>query len=131
MRNSIVLLLVILLEVIGNMCLSHGMRSFGSVTWAMDVWTMAFKILSQPWIVVGIVILLCYFLFFLTALSRMDLSYVLPMTACSYILTSVTAALFLREKVSALQWAGTFFICFGVLFVNQSEQRTRMKEVHS
>ena len=125
MRNSLVLVIVVLLEVVGNTVLSHGMRSMGEVVWSSNVAGIVFHIMSQPAVIIGILILLLYFLFFLTALSRMDLSYVLPMTASSYILTSLSASIFLHEKIALMQWAGTLLICCGLFLVNQSERKAR------
>ena len=113
MKNSIVLTLVIGLEVIGNTCLSRGMRQLGAVD------ARAF---ANLWVILGVVLLLGYFLFFLTALSRLDLSYVLPMTASSYLLTSFMAATVLGETVPLSRWLGTALICAGILLVHRTER---------
>ena len=116
MRNSIVLMLVVCLEVSGNTCLSRGMRQLGEV----DA-----RVFANLWVILGVILLLGYFLFFLTALSRLDLSYVLPMTASSYILTSVMAATVLGEKIPASRWLGTMLICAGILLVHRTERVKR------
>ena len=123
-KNSVVLAFVILLEVIGNTCVSRGMRQMGAIEWNSlapgAVAGMVAHIFSNLWVVVGVVFLLGYFLFYLTALARMDLSYVLPMTASSYVLTSILAWQILGEQVSLSRWIGTFLIGIGVLLVGRS-----------
>ena len=124
MRNSLVLLLVVLLEVIGNTSLSRGMRRIGvldgSHLSAAALPAVVAHIFSNPWVVLGVLFLLGYFLFYLTALSRMDLSYVLPFTASSYVLTSILAWQILGEQISLSRWIGTFLIGIGVFLVGRS-----------
>ncbi len=84
---------------------------------------MAIHIFSNLCVVLGVAFLLCYFLFYLTALSRMELSYVLPMTASSYVFTAVVAWSLLGETISVTRWIGTCLICCGILLVNRSERR--------
>ena len=102
-------------EVVGNSCLSHGMRLVGEVH--------LLRALANPWVIVGILLLIGYFLSFLAALSRMELSYVLPMTASGYVLTTLVAWRVLGETVSVSRWLGTALICAGVAFVGLSERR--------
>ncbi len=68
-----------------------------------------------------------FFILFLTLLSRADLSYVLPVTSFSYILTAILAMLMLKEEISARRWFGILLICFGVLLVARGESRTDTK----
>ena len=123
MRNSVVLVLVVCLEVFGNICLSHGMRQVGPLhaSASMNFLSLGIQIFSNLWILIGLVLLLAYFIFFLTALSRMELSYVLPMTASSYVLTAFMAWGILGERISVTRWIGTWLICMGILLVKKSE----------
>ena len=119
-----VLTLIVLLEVLGNACLSCGMRAVGAVavTSPSAVWHLVTQGLASPWIWLGIVILLGYFLCYMTALSRMDLSYVLPITASNYVLTAVMAWAMLGERLSGLRWAGTLLIGAGLFVIRRSER---------
>lgn len=65
-----------------------------------------------------------FFILFLTLLSRADLSYVLPVTSFSYIITAILAMLMLKEEVSLRRWFGITLICFGVLMVARGESKT-------
>ena len=122
--SSIVLALIVLLEVLGNACLSRGMRAIGAValTGPAAVGHLVAQALTSPWVLVGIFILLGYFLAYMTALSRMDLSYVLPITASNYVLTAVIAWAALGERISDLRWAGTFLICAGLVVIRRGER---------
>jgi len=103
------------------------MRQVGALEWfplsPAALLGIAARVFCNGWVVLGVLILLGYFLFYLTALSRLDLSYVLPFTASSYILTSFLAWGFLGEKISASRWLGTFLISIGILLVNRSGRK--------
>jgi drug/metabolite transporter (DMT)-like permease len=71
----------------------------------------------------GFVLLLAFFALYLAALSRLDLSYVLPMTASTYVLTALSAWLILGESVSPIRWAGTLAVTIGIVLVTDSERR--------
>jgi len=54
------------------------------------------------------------FFAFMKLLSLADLSFAVPVTAASVALETVLARLVLREKVTALRWAGAFSVACGV-----------------
>ena len=125
MKNFMLLSLIMLFEVVGNSCLSHGMRSVGDVSLVHPAafFAMGMRVLGNPWVIAGVILLIGYFLSFLAALSRLELSYVLPMTASGYVLTTFVAWRLLGETISASRWWGTALICVGVVLVGLSERR--------
>ena len=126
MKNLVVLSLIVLFEVVGNTFLSFGMRSLGPIhlTQTASLLAAGPKVATNPWVLLGVSFLIGYFIVFLVALSRLDLSYVLPMTAVSYVLTAFFATGFLGESVSLPRWLGTLAISIGVVLVNLSERTT-------
>lgn len=129
MKNFLVLLLIVLFEVLGNSCLSHGMRLVGSVslTPPLALFAVGIRALGNPWVIFGVVLLIGYFLSFLVALSMLELSYVLPMTAFGYVLTTFVAKWLLGESVSESRWLGAFIISMGIALVGLSEHRKRVR----
>ncbi len=127
MKNFLLLSLIVLFEVVGNSCLSHGMRLVGDVSLISPTafFALGARMLGNPWVIVGVVLLIGYFISFLAALSRLELSYVLPMTASGYVLTTFVAWRLLGETISASRWWGTGLICVGVVFVGLSEHRRK------
>lgn len=116
------LAVAILLVSVGDMLLAHGMKKIGAVTSysPTDLFQMGCRIFSNPSIIVGIIFLAGFFFIWLAILSWCDLSFVLPLTALSYVLTAFLSILFLGESVSLLRWAGTVLICIGVALVTKS-----------
>jgi drug/metabolite transporter (DMT)-like permease len=124
-KNYTVLGLVVLLQVIGNVFLSRGMRTVGSINTISpaSVFSYGVRAATNPSLMLGFSLLLAFFALYLAALSRLDLSYVLPMTASTYVLTAVLAWLILGESVSLTRWAGTLAVTVGILLVTDSERR--------
>ena len=130
MKNFVVLALVVVLQVIGNVLLSRGMRQVGD-TGALSRATLldfGLHTVTNPCVLLGVALLIAFFILYLTALSRLDLSFVLPMTAATYVLTALFSLLFLRETISPARWAGTFAVTAGILLVGASEQRAAKRK---
>ncbi len=92
-KNYTVLGLVVVLQVVGNVFLSRGMRRVGSIDKISptSLYSYGIKTATDPWVMLGFSLLLAFFILYLAALSRLDLSYVLPMTASTYVLTAFLA----------------------------------------
>jgi transporter family protein len=124
LKNLVVLSLIVTLQVIGNVLLSRGMRTIGAMdqvsAGALLDWSI--KIVTNPYVVIGVGLLILWFLIYLGALSWLDLSYVLPMSSSTYVFSALLAWLVLGESVSKGTWAGTVIVSVGVLLVGQSER---------
>lgn len=113
---------VVALEVFGNFFLSVGMHEVGRLVVLSPLpYLMA---LLNPWVAFGCALLAGWIAMHLVLLSRADLSYVLPVTAISYVFTTLMGDVFLREAVSASHWAGVALITAGVMAVSRTTPRT-------
>jgi drug/metabolite transporter (DMT)-like permease len=104
---------VILSNLVGNTLLSHGMHG-----------TSGIDAFLRPATIAGIGLLIFWTLIRATLLSWADLSYVLPVTALGYVLTAITGAVFLGEKVSALRWTATLLIVAGIVLAGTTSPKT-------
>ena len=122
--NYILLIVLVSTQVLGDICLKQGMRLFGEVTsFAPTVLVnLIGYLLTNVWIWLGVVTLVFSMGVYLVAISRLDISYVLPIHASSYVLNGVFAWLLLGEKVTTVRWIATLLISLGVLVVGWSEQ---------
>jgi transporter family protein len=133
MNKQFIIVLQVLSQVLGNVWLSRGMHQVGEIT-TLDLnvlASIAWRILTNPWIVLGVVFLAASLLIFLVALSQLDLSYVLPMTAFGHILNAAFAFLILQEHISMTRWLGTFVIAIGVYVIGMSEFRQSQRGIKS
>jgi len=109
-------------NVLGNFALSRGMRDVGEVvTLSPEPYLRA---LLNPWVLGGVMLLIWWTVAQLSMLSRADLSYVLPVTAASYVCTSLLGLVFLEETIRPAQWCGIFLISAGVALVGRTAPRT-------
>ncbi len=115
LKTRVLTVLVVLSNVLGNFSLSWGLRRMGGL---MGFSPLAyFEALFNPWVALGVTLLIFWLLSHMTLLSWADLSYVLPVTSVGYALAAVVGRVFLHEQVSWTRWAGVLFIMMGVWLV--------------
>ena len=107
--------LVVLSSLCGNFSLSWGMRQVGSLVSFSPLAYM--RAVFNPWVALGISLLIVWLFFQLALLSWADLSYVLPVTSIGYVLSALAGRLFLHEEITRWRWAGILFIMAGVALV--------------
>jgi drug/metabolite transporter (DMT)-like permease len=122
-RKYLVLAGVTLFAALGDSFLARGMQQVGPVS-LHRLPELVLTILN-PWVALGIVLLLGFFASYMTALSWADLTYVLPATSLGYVLLALIAKFFLHEQVTKTRWLGICLISAGVGFVTQGPALTR------
>lgn len=127
MKTLIVAGFAALSAAIGESLLSYGMKKSGSVDLAdPSHWVgLILSVVRNPYIFAGVIFLAVFFFLYLAALSWADLSFVLPLTAVSYIFAALIARFALKEEVSWARWIGTAIIMIGIVLVAMDgRQRT-------
>ncbi|SPF42020.1 conserved membrane hypothetical protein [Syntrophobacter sp. SbD1] len=122
MKTILVVSLAVIAQAVANTLLSKGMKLIAAMPSFSDGFSpiMLAYALKSPFIWGGIILLIVFFVCFLSAVSWADLSLVLPVTALGYILNVFTGNYFLDEPVSPARWFGSVFIVFGVFLVSLS-----------
>ena len=127
-RIRIIALLAVAIfsQAVGNVLLSQGMKLIAGesqLTW--NNWVSIFlQAVQSPSILFGVGFYVIFFVLFAAALSRADLSFVLPAISSEVVLNVAFADYFLNETVSAIRWIGVLLISVGVGLVVQSSPRT-------
>jgi uncharacterized membrane protein len=119
------LLLVItvtLLNAFGNLSLAWGMKH-AAVRVGLSP-TGYLKDMLNPFVALGIALLIMWLLTRMALLSWADLSFVLPVTAVGYFLAAVLGRVFLHETISTAQWVGTLLIFVGTGIVGTTGHKT-------
>jgi uncharacterized membrane protein len=124
-KTRIVTALVVVSNVFGNFFLTWGMRQVGSVVSLSPIPYIA--ALFNPWVALGVSLLIVWALSQMTLLSWADLSYVLPVTSAGYVLAALAGKLFLREQITPGRWIGIGLIMLGVTLVSRTEPRAKSK----
>jgi len=125
-KTRIFTALVVLSNVLGNFSLTWGMRQVGRVL-TLSPWPYI-AALFNPWVALGVSLLIVWLISQMTLLSWADLSYVLPVTSVGYVLVALVGRFFLHEEITTGRWLGIGLIMMGVMLVTKTAPRTDPKE---
>ena len=118
LKTRVMTVIVVLTQVFGDYFLSRGLRQVGSLVGQPPVaYILAFL---NPWVALGVTLLILWLFFHMVLLSWADLSYVLPVTSIGYVLVALTGRFFLDETVSWMRWSGVAMIVGGVILVGRT-----------
>jgi drug/metabolite transporter (DMT)-like permease len=115
-KTMVIVLIAAVLGGTGHVFLSMGIRPVGDLTEAPSdrLGGMVTRAISNPWLILGVVLQAGFFVIYLLLLSRADVSLVLPLTAIDYIVVAVLAQYLLGEAVTPVRWSGIGLIVAGV-----------------
>ena len=123
-KHHTCVVLAVIANTLGNFLLSVGMRQMDFRPSASPLEYL--QIFANPWIDAGVLLLIVWFASQLSLLSWSDLSYVLPITGASYVLTAVLGKVFLHEFVSMSRWLGILAISIGVILVIGTSPKAKL-----
>ena len=107
---------------VGQAMLKHGMNNIGSISPSVtQVSDSARKIISEPYIVGGLVLIFIVFPLWLEVLARLPLSIAYPMVSMGYIVAIGIGALVFKESITSLRVIGMILIIMGIVALSQSE----------
>lgn len=115
LRVIAIMVVAVLAVVVGETLLSKGMKQTNSA--AAGFGNQAQAIVGNVYVVGGTVLMTLYFGLYMQALKMADLSFVLPLTAVSYLLGAVTSKYYLHETVTPVKWIGVLIITLGVIVI--------------
>ena len=110
----------------GNLLLKAGMRvvetRVGSVVETqLSVVQYIGQTISQPTILIGVVLYIGSFVMWLALLSMMEISAVYPIfVSAAFLIVMAGAAVWFNENVNALRIIGTLVVALGILIVSRS-----------
>ena len=83
------------------------------------------RAMLNPFVALGILLLILWLLMRMALLSWADLSFVMPITSIGYVLSAALGVWFLAEVVNPVHWTGTLLIFAGTLLVGATKPNTR------
>ena len=122
MNTAILYILISVLgSAMGQLLLKKGMNSMGPVTLSLNqlppvLWQMA----TNPNVFFGLVIYLVGTIFWLAALSRVELSFAYPFASFNYVIMFVASWMMFDEKITVARVLGTFVIGIGVVLISRN-----------
>ncbi len=122
-KNRLFIVVVVVTNTIGNLLLAIGLGKLPHLSMAsIPGYLVAF--LSNGWILAGIALIAIWMLSQLSMYTWADLTYVLPITTSSYIVTAFLGKFVLHQHISLARWVGIVVITAGVLLVAETPLRT-------
>jgi drug/metabolite transporter (DMT)-like permease len=119
-----ILVTALLLEAIGVVFLSHGLKQAGELTERTfpEMLRFAGRCIGNGHFLLGVLMEAVFFLTLLYLLKNADVSLVWPLTSLGFVLTTLAAKYIRHEQVSNVRWAGVFLIMAGAALVAYSER---------
>ncbi|HVB35125.1 MAG TPA: EamA family transporter [Patescibacteria group bacterium] len=119
MRVWLLLAIVVLAGTAGEISVTRAMKRIGEVHHfnpraLLGVLGRAFRI---GWMWLGLGLLAMAFFSLLALLSWENVSFVVPLTALSYVVGALMAKIFLKEEVDRIRWIGVLLVVVGVVLV--------------
>ena len=103
----------------GELCVARAMkaRGRGGRFPAVRPPARASGALGIRWLWLGVALMVVSFLALLAMLSVENVSFVIPLTALSYVIGALGGTFFLGERVDPQRWIGVLLVCTGVALV--------------
>jgi drug/metabolite transporter (DMT)-like permease len=118
-QDKLLLAVLILGSTGGEIAITYGMKATGEPARLRPVALLKFlgRAVCNGWFWVGIPLMALSFYSLLVLLSWKPISYVIPMSALSYVVGTLGAKYILGEDVTAARWMGVCLVCAGVALV--------------
>ena len=111
----VLLVLIIFGSTFGDVYVAKGMKQIGEIS--VSRWRDLILAPFNPWVALGVVLLIMFYVSYLASLSWADLSYIMPATTFGYVLTALAAHFMLHEAIPLTRWIGIIMITVGVGFI--------------
>lgn len=123
LKTGTFILIAVLGNSFGNLLLAIGMErmpDFGNVALPHYMWLL----IANPFLLPGALLSAVYTFSQLSLFSWADLSFVVPMIASSYIVTTILSQFILGEHVNLPRWLGVVLISTGVALISRTPPHT-------
>jgi drug/metabolite transporter (DMT)-like permease len=119
----LILLIGLVFEATGVVLLKKGITQIGEVKKinVAEVLRTVKAGITNPNILLGVFFEALFFGCLLVLMAESDISFLWPLTALSFVMTTFAARMFLAEQVSPIRWAGVVLIMLGAAFISYSE----------
>ncbi len=122
MNIAIVYILISVLGgAFGQVLLKKGMANMGPLTLGLNsLPSTLLRMATNPFVVIGMLVYGASTIFWLAALSRVELSFAYPFVSLSYVVMLVFSWQLFQEDITLLRLVGSFIILAGVVLISRS-----------
>jgi drug/metabolite transporter (DMT)-like permease len=123
----IVLLIALVLEAIGVVFISRGLKQVGDIERisASEILRVVRSGVTNSSVLTGVFFEALFFIGLLILMSRNDVSFIWPLTSLGFVITTLAAKFYLHEQVPSMRWAGVVLIVLGAGLISWTEQKQR------
>ncbi len=120
MKTAMTLSIIILAGSLGDVFIAKGMKRVGEISTLRlrELALIGKSMVRNAAFLLGILCLAISFCAFLAVLSWADLSFIVPATSLSFVVSTLGAKWLLKERINRLRWLGTLLVCVGVALLS-------------
>lgn len=107
----------VLLAVFGQLSMKRGMNNIGQISITDLFGKKLFSVISESYVVAGVILYITASALWLVVLSREELSFAYPLIGVGYIITAILARIFFGENLTFFRILGIILIALGAYFV--------------
>jgi drug/metabolite transporter (DMT)-like permease len=114
--SATILIISIILGAFGQISMKKGISDTNYIG-IRAIAKNIFKVLTSPFIILGLLFYAISSLLWLSSMAKLDISFMYPLVSMGYFITAFFAAVFLKERISTTRWTGIILILAGSLFI--------------
>jgi bacterial/archaeal transporter family protein len=120
MKTAFMILIIVLSTSAGEVLIAKGLKQVGEISTLNPglLVRLGWRIMMNSNVLQGVLSMAVSFLAFLTVLSWENLSYTVPATSLSYVMSTLGAKFVLKERINRYRWVGTVLVGFGILLIS-------------
>ena len=119
MHGILYVLISVCFNVFGQYSMKQGMRKFGEVTFDSNILMTIMKMFLLPNVLLGLFFYAISTVFWLIALSKIELSVAYPMLSVGYILLMILSYFLLNESITLYKVIGTLLVVAGITLISK------------
>ena len=132
----IILVIAFSFEAIGVIVLKKGLDvivpRYTERKTTLPVWKNVLRLVGDWFttrnILVGLLLETIFFILLQYLLGNSEVSFIWPLTAISFIMTTLAAQFILHERVDAVRWGGVILIVLGAALISYGENKAHAPE---
>jgi drug/metabolite transporter (DMT)-like permease len=119
LHEPFLLAIIVFLGTGGELAVTRAMKDIGEVHdfSARNLLRVLVRAFSAGWMWFGVLLMAIAFFALLAMLSWENVSFVIPVTALSYVAGALGGKFLLGERVTPMRWLGVLLVCLGVALV--------------
>src|SRR5262245_55404468 len=108
MKTAFMILIIVLSSSAGEVLIAKGLKQVGEISTLNPslLLRLGWQIMMNLNVLQGVLSMAVSFLAFLTVLSWENLSYTVPATSLSYVISTLGAKFVLKERINPYRWVG-------------------------